>query len=142
MKKTGIYNVTSSNNKIIKETYTMNITKTGLILKTENYQACIDFYTNIIGLKLNSEKIDGDFKMSEFDFGDSYLFVETHGKAAIDGKKDMDTNPFVMRFDVSDIKETFVYLKSENVNAEYFDFDWGQIIMAYDPDGNRIEFKG
>ncbi|BCD99992.1 VOC family protein [Marinicellulosiphila megalodicopiae] len=118
----------------------MNITKTGFILKTEHYQACIDFYSQVIGLKCTGEKVEGDFKMSTFDFSDSYLLIETHGQASSTGKKDMDTNPFVMRFNVLDIQETLAYLQTHNVDAEYFDFDWGKIVMVFDPDGNRIEF--
>ena len=70
----------------------MNLIKTRLIFRAKNYAACIDLYKNIIGLKWRFEKVNGDFKMSEFNFTDSYLFIE-NSHNGISRKKGIDTNP-------------------------------------------------
>ncbi|MGF1689164.1 VOC family protein [Photobacterium japonica] len=114
--------------------------KTGIILKTERYQDCLSFYSNILGLNVVSEKIDGDFMMSELAFGDSYFLVETGGQYSSTAKG-VDKNPITIRFDVADPSQVLALLRSHGVNADYYEYDWGKIVLVYDPDGNRVEFK-
>ena len=64
----------------------MHIKRTGVILNTENYQACVDFYHSVFGLEVLFDDQQGDFKLTCFDFGGSYLMVETGGLAQAGAK--------------------------------------------------------
>ena len=112
--------------------------RNGIIVKTERYFECMEFYRSVLNLKFTSEKVEGAFRMSRFDFGSSYLLVETGGRAKI-GEKDVDENPCVLRLDVEDINLASEHLKSRSVEADLYDLDWGKLIITHDPDGNRIE---
>ena len=118
----------------------MEYTKTGIVVITEKYNACVDFYKNVIQLKATGEEIKGAFKMTRFEVGTSYILVETGGKAIPAGKK-VSENPCVLRFDVENIGQVLKHLLSFGLEANFYDWDWGKIITVCDPDGNRIEFK-
>lgn len=114
--------------------------RTGIILKTEKYQECLSFYSSVLGLNVVSEKVEDDFIMSELAFGDSYFLVETGGKYSPTAK-DVGKNPITIRFDVADTSQVLALLSSHGVKADYYEYDWGKIVLVYDPDGNRVEFK-
>ncbi|WP_394166697.1 VOC family protein [Photobacterium piscicola] len=114
--------------------------KTGIILKTERYQECLMFYSEILSLKVIFDKTEGDFAMSELAFGNSYLLIETGGQYS-PLPKGVDKNPIIIRFDVADVTQVLVLFESHGIQAEYYTFDWGKIVLVYDPDGNPIEFK-
>ncbi|KLV06919.1 hypothetical protein ABT56_07120 [Photobacterium aquae] len=118
----------------------MEFTQTGIILKTEKYNHCVRFYSEILGLCLVSEKIEGEFRMSEFNFGGSYLLIETGGKASLEEKSSTE-NPTVLRFDIPDANIAIAYLQNHGVQTAYYTYDWANIIIIIDPDGNRIELK-
>ncbi|EJL6727390.1 glyoxalase/bleomycin resistance/dioxygenase family protein [Vibrio alginolyticus] len=118
----------------------MDFLKTGIIVKTENYSKCFDFYHNIIGLKLTEEKVENNFKLAQFEFGSSYLMVETGGKAYESGKG-VGMNPCVIRFEVADIEKVKLAFKKHRVHINYNEFEWGKLVIVFDPDGNQVEFK-
>ena len=120
----------------------MEIVRTGIVIRTEKYQECVDFYTKIIGLKVTYKESKDNFKLSFLEFGGAYLLIETGGKAQPEGKaKGVDENPSVLRFDVHDALETLKMLKAHQVKTWFHDFEWGKIVIIYDPDGNEIQFK-
>ncbi|ENM5936011.1 VOC family protein [Vibrio mimicus] len=118
----------------------MEFLRTGIIVKTEHYNKCFDFYHDIIGLKLIEEQSEHSFKLAHFEFGSSYLMVETGGRAYQSGKS-VDMNPSVIRFDVADIEKVKLALKMHRVDINYYEYEWGKLVIVFDPDGNQVEFK-
>ena len=64
----------------------MNIVRTGIILNTEKYDECVLFYKTLFDLKILFQEQYGDFRLTSFEFSDSYLMVETEGHAKAGGK--------------------------------------------------------
>ena len=118
----------------------MDIRRTGVILNTENYQACVDFYQSVFGLEILFNDQQGDFQLTCFDFGGSYLMIETGGIAQA-GEKTMAQSASKLRFNVDDIEAALATLKTHGINAEISRNDWGDTINCHDPDGNRIGIR-
>ena len=119
----------------------MNIVRTGIILNTEQYEACVDFYQKVFNLKIMHTKNDSDgFALTCFEFGGSYLMVETGGVAA-DGEKDIATSPAKLRFNVSDIEKALDSIQAHGIDAHIERYDWGSTINICDPDGNRVGIR-
>ncbi len=119
----------------------MNIVRTGVILNTEKYQECVDFYQTVFKLEpMYTQNHDDGFKLTCFDFGGAYLMVETGGVAA-KGGKDIAVNPAKLRFNVSDIDEALTSVQAHGIEATIERHDWGSTINLYDPDGNRIGIR-
>lgn len=112
-------------------------TRFGVILKTENFDECTEFYRNVLSLKLWYQKPD----LFCFHFGaDSYLMVERGGvKSGL--RKGAETNPVVLRFDVPDVDRAANRLVELGIEVEVLRFEWGTIAIFSDPDGNPCEFK-
>jgi len=115
----------------------MQIEKTGFILYTINYEACVNFYEKTLGLRvLYRKKV-----LTCFDFHGSYLMVE------VDDETDQ-TEPTVptrdrtcIRINVKDVKEACKILDINTVAYTYGEYDWGTIAKFRDPDGNLIGFR-
>ena len=76
-----------------------NATKTfGIILGTENYDACLSFYRDTLGLPVWYDK----GHLCCLRFGDGYLMIETGGVSS-DGVKANAQNPTMLRFNVEDV---------------------------------------
>ncbi|MFK7802043.1 MAG: VOC family protein [Anaerolineae bacterium] len=119
----------------------MNIVRTGIILNTEKYQECVDFYQTVFQLKpMYSQIHDDGFKLTCFEFGESYLMVETGGTAS-KGAKDIVVCPAKLRFNVSDIDVALQAIKAHGIEAAIERFEWGNTINIYDPDGNRVGIR-
>ena len=118
----------------------MDISRTGVILNTENYDACVSFYQKVFGLPVMFRKREGDFRLTCFKFGGSYLMVETDGVAKPAGKS-IAENASKLRFNVKDIAKTLQRLKYHGIDARVDEFDWGTTINIFDPDGNRIGIR-
>ena len=54
----------------------MKLSRTGVIINTERYEACVAFYRDLFGLEILFTK--GDY-LTCFDFQGSYLMIETEG---------------------------------------------------------------
>ncbi len=73
------------------------IQTTGIILCTENYDACVNFYHRALGLPIWFEKSG----LTCLRYGASYLMIEHEGFAW--DKKTKRQNPTTLRFNVKDI---------------------------------------
>jgi len=118
----------------------MDISRTGVILNTENYEACVAFYQKVFGLPVMFKKHEGDFRLTCFKFGGSYLIIESEGVAKPGGKS-IAENATKLRINVNDIQETMQRLKYHGIDAQLEEFDWGTRINILDPDGNRIGIR-
>ena len=118
----------------------MNINRTGIIINTEKYEACVAFYKNLFGLRILYEENDNDFQLTCFEFGGSYLMIETEGFAKPEGKT-IKENSTKLRFNVENIEDALKTIKSYGIQAEIDKNDWGSTINIYDPDGNRVGIR-
>lgn len=118
----------------------MNTQRYGIILNVEKYAECVDFYHDVLELKVIFSKIEGDFKLTCMEFGSGYLMIETEGFAEPNGKA-IKSCPSKLRFNVSDLEAALKRLKSFDISAEIIESDWGSTISIYDPDGNRIGIR-
>ena len=119
----------------------MEIARTGVILNTENYDACAAFYQDLFNLDFISEKEEENgFKLTCLSFGDSYLLIETEGFAKPTGKS-IKENCTKLRFNVIDLEGALTSIKAHGVDAEITKNSWGNTINIYDPDGNRVGIR-
>ena len=114
----------------------MKFTRAGFILNPENYQECVYFYGNILGLEFMFKIDRKGEKLTTFDLGGVYLMIETGGIAQHGGKF-MATCPTKLRFNVSDIQATCANLRRKGIQAKVIDHSWGTTAEFFDPDGNR-----
>lgn len=112
------------------------IAQPGLILFTENYDQCVRFYRETLGLPLIFDK----GSLCALRFGSSYLMIETDGQAVPPGKSRRQ-NPVTLRFNVIDVEATAAMLRSRGLAVEVHYWDWGTTGHFLDPDGNRCELK-
>ena len=108
----------------------------GIILETENFDECVHFYRDILGLSVWYEKPS----LVCLRFGNGYLMIETGGHAN-NGRKSNAQNPTMLRFNVVDVDTAANELKLKGVAVERKDFAWGKVATFIDPDGNACELK-
>lgn len=114
----------------------MDFDRTGIILYVINYQECVDFYTNSLGLKT----MFSTEMLTCFAFGSSYLMVELDD--TYDGSTEIHTRvKTCLRMNVPNVKTLADTLKAKNIEVNYQEHDWGTIAKFYDPDGNLCAFK-
>ncbi|MEH6652087.1 MAG: glyoxalase/bleomycin resistance/dioxygenase family protein [Motiliproteus sp.] len=118
----------------------MDIQRTGIILNTENYDACVVFYRELFNLPVMFEKIEGDFRLTCLGFGGSYLMVETEGYAKPAGKT-LAENATKLRFNVADLELVRQRILAFGLDAEIINSSWGSTINIVDPDGNRVGIR-
>ncbi|ALI55487.1 VOC family protein [Celeribacter marinus] len=115
---------------------TLSIRTHGIILGTENYEACVAFYRDVIGLPVWYDK--GHLVCLRF--GDGYLMIESGGVAR-NGRKAQSENPTMLRFNVTDVDQAAEALIAKGVTVDVTRFDWGTVGTFVDPDGNACELK-
>ena len=118
----------------------MDIVQTGVILNTEHYEACVAFYRDLFGLEILFEDRQGDFRLTCFAYGGSYLMVETDGFGRPGGKKPAESAA-KLRFNVADIDAALRSVRDWGIEAEIVANDWGRVIDLHDPDGNRVGIR-
>ena len=118
----------------------MKVVRTGIIINTEKYDACVSFYRDLFDLPCLFTEQYGDFRLTCFKFGGSYLMIETDGYAKPEGKS-IRENPSKLRFNVADINEALVRVKAYGITAQITRNDWGSTINIFDPDGNRVGIR-
>lgn len=118
----------------------MDIVRTGVILNTENYEACVSFYRDLFGLGVLFQREENGFRLTCFDYGGTYLMVETDGFASPAGKTTQES-PAKLRFNVADIHAALETVRAHGIDAEIVDHDWGRTIDLHDPDGNRVGIR-
>ncbi len=118
----------------------MDITRTGLILNTENYEACRDFYGSVLELPLLHQIGEGEDEITVFAFGSSYLMVEHEGMSHRSTKPNA-VCPTKLRFNVPDVTKAAKELSDKGVEVTIRKHDWGTTGEFADPDGNRCAFR-
>lgn len=108
----------------------------GIILGTENFDACVSFYRDTLGLRVWFEKAG----LVCLRFGDGYLMIETGGRAR-PGRKHNSENPTMLRFNVNDVEAAAASLRRKGVSIDVAEYDWGTVGTFIDPDGNACELK-
>jgi lactoylglutathione lyase len=114
----------------------MKVSQHGIILFVEHYEQCVRFYSEVLGLRIAYAKD----MLTSFEFGSSYLMVESGGVAS-SAEKSIQQNPTVLRFNVEDIRSAAHEIEARGVAVELLSFEWGDIGVFTDPDGNRCELK-
>jgi lactoylglutathione lyase len=107
----------------------------GVVLFTENYEACCAFYRDVLQLPI--EQVTPH--LVRFGWGAAYLMVERGGVANLAGKPASE-GP-VLRFNVDDMEATAALLRSRGVAVMVNVHDWGTTGDFLDPDGNRCELR-
>jgi lactoylglutathione lyase len=118
----------------------MKTSRTGIILNTQNFEACREFYKDILGLEELFSKNENGHKLSCLEFGGAYLMVETGGYANPEGKS-VKESPAKLRFNVPSLEDAQRFLNARGIDARISRFDWGSTINIFDPDGNRIGIR-
>lgn len=118
----------------------MNFTKAGIILNTQNYPECVEFYRDKVGLEVLFEINRGDELLTAFSLGDIYLMVEPEGKSH-DGIKPIEICPTKFRFNVPDVQMESDKLRAKGVHMEVIHREWGTTAEFSDPDGNRCALR-
>ena len=115
----------------------MKIEKTGFILYTINYEKCIQFYEEILGLKILYKKAT----LTCFDFYGSYLMVEIDDTTKITESSIPNRDKTCIRINVANVKTACELLDANSIDYDYSEHDWGIIAKFRDPDGNLIGFR-
>jgi len=116
------------------------VERNGCILHTEKYEACIRFYRDTVGLRIEFEKNEPGQILTIFDFGGAYLMVEPGGVARKEPKNAYE-NPVTIRLNVPDVDEAAETLRTKGIDVAVSRFDWGAIGDFCDPDGNRCQLR-
>ena len=114
----------------------MNLTRSGIILCTERYEACVDFYRRILKLPDLFSLDDEHSTLTCLDMGGSYLMIETGG-TAIPGGRPIEQSPVKLRFNVPDFEAAVGVLEAHGVHVSIRREPWGTVGDFIDPDGNR-----
>ena len=118
----------------------MKFTKAGIILNTQKYQECVDFYGTILGLDIMFKIDRPKEKITTFALGEIYLMIETGGHAQA-GQKSVVICPTKFRFNVNDVLSECRALRRKGVQVEVIDHSWGTTAEFSDPDGNRCALR-
>ncbi len=110
-------------------------TRTGLILYVHNYEQCVDFYLNRIGLPV----LFTTPELTCFEFGGSYLMVELDDRPDLPVRSGSPAS--CLRFNVPDVRAFAAELKSRGVDVDYQEHSWGTVAKFLDPEGNLCAFK-
>jgi len=118
----------------------MDYTRSGVILSTHHYKACVAFYRDVLGLPLLFSLDEPGSTLTCFDLGGAYLMVEPGGPKA-QSKKSLAQNPTKLRFNVADVEAAAVELNAKGVAVTRYDYDWGSTAEFVDPDGNACALR-
>ena len=114
----------------------MTFDRTGLILYTLDYPACVTFYQDVLELPVVFEAEN----LTCFRFGESYLMVE------LDDEHDGTTPEperlkTCLRMNVPNVKLLTDKLTAKGIEVDYQEHAWGTVAKFFDPDGNLCAFK-
>ena len=118
----------------------MDLTRSGIILCTERYEACVDFYRRILALPELFSLDNEHSKLTCLDMDGSYLMIETGG-SAVPGGKPIERNPTILRFNVRDVEATAKALEARGVHISIRREVWGTVGDFIDPDGNHCSLR-
>jgi len=114
----------------------MEIKETGFLLRVENYEECVRFYSEILGFPIRYQK-EG---LTNFQFGNAYLLLEKAWEPSPKEIRARENPPYILRINLDNVAEMIQKVKSKGVGVQYFDFDWGEVGNFRDPGGNLVEF--
>ena len=114
----------------------MNFNRTGIVLYTINYRKCVEFYQNILELKL----LFKTETLTCFEFGNAYLMVEIDDEYILNTSKNERTQ-MCLRMNVLNVKVATERLRAHHIAVDYQENDWGIVAKFLDPDGNLCAFK-
>ncbi len=118
----------------------MQFERTGIILFTHNYDACVSFYTETLGFSVLFSIDEGDTQLTCCDFSGAYLMIETGApKGCL--RKTMAQNPTKLRFNVVDVEKAAEELKAKGIQLDVDIYSWGTIANFTDPDGNLCSLR-
>lgn len=115
----------------------MEFDRTGVVLYTLQYEACIHFYNNVLGLKSMFETES----LTCFEFGASYLMVEKDESSTVSNDQVFERVKTCLRMNVPDVKKLAHLLEQQQVKVDYQEHSWGTVAKFFDPDGNLLAFK-
>ena len=118
----------------------MELTRSGIILCTERYEACVDFYRRILALPELFSLDNEHSTLTCLDMGGSYLMIETGG-TAVPGGKPIERSPVILRFNVRDVEAAAERLEARGVRVSVRREVWGTVGGFIDPDGNRCSLR-
>ena len=119
----------------------MKFLRTGIILCTQNYRQCVEFYCGTLELPTMYSLDNEHSKLTCCDMGGGhYLMIETGGKA-VNGKKSLDQNPIWLRFNVDDVEDAARLLEAKGVDVNVRREVWGTVADFTDPDGNICSLR-
>ena len=119
----------------------METTRTGIILCTERYEQCVQFYHGTLGLPLMHALDDDHSQLTCLDFGGGqYLMIEPDDEWTREGR-DNGRNPVILRFNVEDVDREAARLRDKGVAVEIRREPWGTVADFFDPDGNRCSLR-
>ncbi|MFK7836131.1 MAG: VOC family protein [Sulfitobacter sp.] len=118
----------------------MEFTQAGIILFTQNFDACVAFYDKVLGLeKLYEIDREGE-RLTTFRLGNLYLMVETDGIARR-SPKTVAQSPVKFRFNVPDVYSASAGLRAKGIAIDVVEHTWGVTAEFCDPDGNRCALR-
>ncbi|MEL7229151.1 MAG: VOC family protein [Pseudomonadota bacterium] len=118
----------------------MEVVQSGVVLKTENYEACEKFYREALGLPVLFVENHDTWNITCFEVGGGYLMVETGGVGA-PPQKSFAQSPVKLRFNVTDLEGEVEQLRARGFDLAIQHHAWGSVAEFCDPDGNRIALR-
>ncbi len=118
----------------------MRYTIAGVVLFTERYKACVDFYRRALELEVLHEIDRMDERLTTFALGDTYLMVEGDGVGS-DEVKTVESCPTKLRFNVPDVDAAADILRDRGVEVGVIEHSWGTTAEFADPDGNPCALR-
>ena len=119
----------------------MQFERTGVILFTQHYEACVAFYRDKLELPVLNVLDDEHSKLTSFAFsGGTYLMIETGGHAVPSGKT-LKHSPVRLRFNVTDVDTAAQELGAKGIDVNIRREVWGTCGDFMDPDGNICSFR-
>ena len=119
----------------------MDFTRTGLVLFTEHYEQCVDFYARVLALPV-LHSFDNEYaKLTTLDLGGGhYLMIETEGVSVSEGKS-IEQSPIWLRFNVEDVEAVAKQISAAGVEVTIRKEAWGTLADFLDPDGHRCTLR-
>ena len=118
----------------------MAFTRTGIILFTKQYEACVAFYSETVGLPVLFVADEPGSHLTCCDFGGAYLMIEVDGPPPA-AEKTLAQNPTKLRFNVADVEAAAQELETKGVGVRRATYGWGTVADFTDPDGNLCQLR-
>ena len=118
----------------------MELTRSGIILCTERYEACVDLYRRTLELPELFSVDNEHSQLTCLEMAGIYPLIETGG-SAVPGVKPIERSPVLLRFNVRDVEATAEVLESRGVRVSIRREVWGTVGDFIDPDGNHCSLR-